>query len=485
MNWLQAIKYGIEAARPSVAAAPRRRLMPQVGSRARVSWDLAQGAVSGLVSGAWNASLGAHRVWHDLNLDSQALQKLSPHQILELLADISPEVSNALWQFLRFCNPGFKAIALRPSGATTAPQSHQRALDGIVQTISDRHGAIDLVLNRLFLGGFLRGSFVSELVFDEDMRQTLDLAIPDPASIAFRSHTDPLLGVIWEPGQWQNGHWVSLDLPTFSYVPIDPLPGRPEGRSPASPAILPAIFLLAMFHDLRRVVQQQGYPRIDLEIVAEQLLASMPSELEGDPDGFRIWAQQAVDQVVAEYGKLEPDDAYVHLDSIKVNRPVGTLDSSSLGAVAGLIASLERMLVRALKTMPLLQGITDGVSEANANRQWEMHAASIKALQHLVEQQLERLLGLALQAQGIPAIVQFRFAELRASEQYRDALTESLHIENTIKKYNAGWISQDQASMSITGQPADAPGPRATAVVSQITDVPIKEDSSGRVRSSI
>ncbi len=60
-------------------------------------------------------------------------------------------------------------------------------------------------------------------------------------------------------------------------------------------------------------------------------------------------------------------------------------------------------------------GINEATSETHANRQWEIHVAGIKSIQHLVEFVFERLGGLALRAQGLAAVVSFKFAELRAA----------------------------------------------------------------------
>jgi hypothetical protein len=121
------------------------------------------------------------------------------------------------------------------------------------------------------------------------------------------------------------------------------------------------------------------------------------------------------------------------------------------------------MLVRALKTIPLLFGVTDGVSEANANRQWEMYVAGIKAIQHLAEGLLEHLCTLALRAQGIPAVVQWRFAELRAAEMLRDAQTEQVELANVATKYQQGWIGQDEASQIAVDHKPDADAPRGAS----------------------
>lgn len=397
--------------------------------------------------------------WRLNNLDSKTLDRISTSELLSLLADVSPEISRALWDFLRFCNPGWEVTVTRP-GSENEDTRGKALLDDFIAELNDYHGSIDIVFGRLFFGAFMRGAFFGELILDETGRLPIDLATPDPSTARFKRIADEVRGSRWQLGQWQRGQWIPLEYPTIRYIPIDPAPGKPYGRPPVAPAVFTSLFLIGMLHDLRRVVQQQGYPRLDLGITLETLKNAMPMEVQSDPEKYREWVNATIDEVQTAYAKLEPDDAFIHTDAVVVNRPVGTVDSDSLGAIDGLIKGLERMVTRALKTMPLLMGSNEGVAESHANRQWEIHAAGIKSFQHLAETMLERFFTLALQVQGVQADVSFRFAELRASEMLRDAQTETMQIANERAKYQAGWTSQDEGALAITGHKADEPEPR-------------------------
>lgn len=399
--------------------------------------------------------------WQLLQLDIRNLDRMTPARLMELLADFSPEVSRALWDFLRLCNPGFETKALRP-GTDTQDETAQQATDAFIAALADQYGTFDIVVGRLFMGPPLRGAFCAELVLDRRGRLPLDIATPDPAGIRFRKRIDPDRGEVWEPGQWQNGQWVSLAIPTFRYIPVDPMPNTPYGRPLYAPALFVAIFLLGTLHDLKRVIQQQGYPRLDLSVAVPEAFTKNPGSI--SPESLQTFMQNLVDRVSAAYAQLDPDDAYIHTDNVTVNRPVGAVDANSLAGIDAVIAFLERMAVRALKTMPLMLSIPESSTEAEANRQFEIFAASIKSIQHYCETLLERLFTLALEAQGIQAQVKFRFAEMRAAEMLRDAQTEQTLIANAARLRDEGWITQDEASMRVTGKPAAAPGPvRQTA----------------------
>jgi hypothetical protein len=461
-----------EVVRTPSASAPEPR--PRVAARARVSSDapgqLLQGLLGGAVAGAL---LESEMTWRDAGLDARTLERMPPARVLALLADLSPEVSRALWDFSRLLNPGWKATAALPSGAAAGRGRHQAALDALLARLSARHGALDLVIGRLLTGGLLRGTFVAELVLDEAARQALALVTPDPATIEWRQTVrDAAVGPEWIPGQRQRGQFIALDRPTIRVVPIDPLPGLPGGRAPFAPALFAATFLMALLHDLRRVVQQQGYPRLDLAIKLDALRSSMPPQAAQDPTVFKAWVDGTITEVQRFYEALEPDDAFVHTDAVTVNRPVGTVDSSSLGAVDGLIEALVQALIRALKTIPILMGVTDGVSEANVRVQWRLFRATLRTLQHSVEQVLSQLLQLALEAEGIAATVTWKFAEVDLTDRMIDAQTEGMQIANAITAYQAGFISQDEAALMAVGRErADAPGPRrAPAPVPQEPD---------------
>lgn len=388
--------------------------------------------------------------WRVVNLDAATIRGMSAPRLLRVLADLSPDVSRSLWDFLRLVNPGFEATATYPNSDRRHPQG-QRALDAWTKSLQTLYGSMDVVIGRLHFGAFLRGALMAELVLDEQGRYPIDFATPDPSTARFRRTNDPVRGQIWELGQFQKSRWVLLDRPTIKYVPVDPAPGVPYGRSPAAPALFNSLFLLGLLGDLRRTVAQQGYPRYDLLINLEQLALLAGPSIKADPEAWKRFVDATTEAVSVAYNQLEPDSAFVHTDMVEVRPPTGAVSSDVLRGVSELIQVLERQLARALKSMPLLMGMVDGSSEANANRQWEIQAAGVKSVQHLSESLLSDLGTLMLNAQGINAECTWRFAELRAAELYRDAMTKALMVDTATKTYLMGWDSQESASLEATG----------------------------------
>lgn len=128
------------------------------------------------------------------------------------------------------------------------------------------------------------------------------------------------------------------------------------------------------------------------------------------------------------------------------------------------------MAARALKSTSLILETGSNPNENDSNRRWEIHAAGIKSLQHLCENMLESLLLVSLQAMGIQARVQFRFSELRASEMLRDEQTRQMRLQNNMGEYQAGYVSQNEASNNQVGHDADEQEPRAPVEAEGLTE---------------
>jgi hypothetical protein len=398
--------------------------------------------------------------WRRMDLDGERIKHMSASQLLRVLVEASPDVSRGLWDFLRLMNPGWTFTAYR-TGTHEADLDGQQILDGWLRRMNKLYGSVNVPVNRAHFAGFLRGALFSELVMDDRGRTAVDLATPDPDYARFRQYLDPVRGRVWLLGQYQAGLWVDLSgRETIQYIPIDPAPGSPYGRPICAPAIFSSLFLLGLLVDLRRVVAQQGYPRYDIEILLDALRKSAPPAILQSPLEWKKWVDRTIDDVKTQYDMLEPDSAFVHTDAVKINRPTGALSSDALSDIDPVIRALERQLARGLKTMPLLQGTIEGQSEANANRQWELQAVGIEAMQQLSEADLSEKGQLMCEAQGVQCDVEWRFVRFRASERYRDAMTSGLEIDNAAKLWMLGVISQDGLSEMTTGEPPDQPEPR-------------------------
>jgi hypothetical protein len=408
-----------------------------------------------------------------LDIDTNHLDWFTPRELLNMLIDVSPDISAAAWQFQRMCNPGFECRVYELGSDTVESSEGSQYVSTFFERLRQLYGSMDIVLGRYFMGAFLAGAFVSEIVLDQNF-DSIDLVAPDPEYIRFRKRKDPIRGEVWEPGQWQDGKFVSLDLPTFRYLPVDPVPASPYGRALAAPALFTAIFILSLLHDIKRVIMQQGYKRMDIELNTEMAFDNFNYDSQGN-DNFGSYVYSAINQVKNIYRTLQPDDAFIHTDMFSVNTPTGTIDLDSIGAVDKIMERLERQITRALKSNGVVMDTSNNTNESDSNRKWEIYAAGIKSLQHHCENMMESQLQVGMQAKGIQGRVMFRFAELRASEMLRDEQAQAMRTQNARNNYEAGFVSQDEASNYAVNHNADQPEPRKAVEPLDL----VKDDNSG------
>jgi hypothetical protein len=422
----------------------------------------------------------AESTWRWEQLDSDTLRRVPLSRLLLLLADLSPEVSKALWDWQRFNNPGYELHAYRP-GTETVDERAERSLKAFETRLAAQYGAIDVVLAGLFAGPFFRGAFFAELVLDPRGRLPVDLVTPDPAIARFRRQDDAVRGPIWQLGQADPRApqgFRPLDRPTVRYLPLDPV-FSPYGRPLIAPAVFSALFLLSLLHDLKRVVQQQGYKRLDVSLDLEAMKKAVPQLERSTLAEVSAFIEAQIGKIQEAFRNLKPDDTYVHDKAIIVNRPVGTADADSLGAIDALIRALERFLSRATKSAPFLLGLSESTTETQAIRQFEAFTQGIRAVQHHAENLLRYLFTLGLQAEGIRAEVRWRFAENRASEQLRDEQVRLLRNRNTAYEYDRGWASQDEAAEKTVGHKPDQAAPRTESRPASTVPPPAKEPGNG------
>jgi hypothetical protein len=397
------------------------------------------------------------------NLSERYIRGLKPSKLLELLSEASPEMSRALFDFIMMSCSGWEVDAIddneKPIDVST------QYLDDCMNRLRENYGAPEVLFVKYFMSIFLRGAVASELVLSKRGTDFVDIAAIDPESLEHHRERDATRGLVWRIYQRQGGELVDLNTPQVAYLPVHPFFKTNRGRPLAQPAIFVCFFLIATLQDLRRVIRQQGYPRVDISINIESLKRMIPAAQAANMQAVTELGNKLVKEVKAIYSQLKPDDTFVHTEVVTVNQPVGTMNHNSLGIVGDLISALERMATRALKTMPLLMATTDGVSEANANRQWEIHVAGIKSMQHYVESVLEKHGNLALRAKGLLGHTRFRFSELRAAELLRDAQVELINTTIARQQYDNGSINADEMAKKSAGKDkADAPEPRVAKI---------------------
>ncbi|MFW5891735.1 MAG: hypothetical protein ACOCUI_05900, partial [bacterium] len=226
-------------------------------------------------------------------LDYSLMETKTSEQLLKILMDNHPDVSFAVWEFMRIGSSNFNVTAYKirergEKGQIEENKDAQYVLDEYIRNLKNppitefyQHGnSLEKIVDKMIQFCIIHGAVSCEIGF-KDKDKLGDLFIVDPSSISFAT-TEKDGRII--PYQYQlNKGYVPLDIPSFIYEGLDEYGDNPYGRAPFQAVISTIFFQLQVLQDLRAVVHSQGYPRIDIKVLEETLMNNAPPQVRTHP----------------------------------------------------------------------------------------------------------------------------------------------------------------------------------------------------------
>ena len=339
--------------------------------------------------------------WNTLDINELTPGKVPTDRLLLLLTSVSSEIAKASFDFEKYMISSWTW--------DTEKDSSKKYIEDYFASIDTFGPSFDACLDKLASGAFVRGAYFFEVVLNN--KKPVGFHVADPILARFRHMDSDVYGQSEQLGQMQNGKFVPLDVPTVFYEVVHSVINSSYGKPLISPVIFPSIFLLGFLLDLRRVIRNQGYYKLDFSLDLEMLDQRIQKGIL-TPAEVNAFINQEIENVRSYYATLGPDDAYVHTSDIVVSDVSGSLNTSALSAIDAVIMVLQNQITLACKTIPILMGINNSTSETHANRQWEDYMAMIRSCQRALARALGKAFTLVLRYQGIQDKVIFKFSEL-------------------------------------------------------------------------
>jgi len=410
-------------------------------------------------------------------------QALSPQQLMELLADASPEVSAATWNLTRLGASEW-TYEVRSPNSTTGDTAGKALLDALLARVNPLAGGFAGLLAQWMQSVVLEGAACGECIPTADFTGVFDLVPVQPWTIFFRRDVaQELVPLQWQPmlasgaipdvtsgppqGAAQllanpttydrfDGFRV-LNTETFGYVALDPFIDDPYGRLPFASVVQMLAFEAQLYKDLRQWSHTHAWGRLDVSLLAERIEAVIPARIKANPAERLAFRDQYLNAIKTAYAALNPDDTFVHYDDVTVS---GISEAGQTFAIDNLIKIVERSLFRALRQLPILMGSNEGTTETWGTLQLEVYALGVQSLQAVVGQLVTHLLTTALHLFGSTSVVEFTFKKMRSTDRIKDEAARKLQIANEATVRDEGWQSQDEASIAVTGSKSVAPAPQ-------------------------
>lgn len=388
-------------------------------------------------------------VRRQLGYTNTQLNSMTIEDLLDNLMDSHPDVSFAVWNFLRIGNSGYTIKCYKLGSGKPYPQG-ERDIKELIQRLSlpnqekfQINRSFVNVLNQLMLSTVTRGAAALELVLLPGAVDVAFLAPVDPALVEFKYEQDRFV-------PYMNQGKISLDIPTFFYEALDARIDDPYGRSPIVSAINMIMFQMQILNDIKAVVHNQGYPRFDIKVLEEVLLNRMPVAVRHNEVEKAKWLNERLKEIVDMYNGLDPDDAFVHFNSLEVDMVGG-----KGGAVIDpekLMNAVDSLIMAGLKTLSTILGRrSTGNTESFAKIETKLYMQGVRAIQQNVEQIINRALTLFLNLRGKQAVVEFQFNALEIRTDLEQEQMRQIKFINQQFARDQGWIDQNEASNNAVG----------------------------------
>ena len=390
-------------------------------------------------------------------------------EAIHFLRKVTPDVSMAVWNFLRLANQGhtmqFYDVRDRKRRLPRA-EARWREFAERVNEISN--SGMDGLIDQLHAGAFLRGAMGLEAEVNSSRTDIVDLYPVIPQTIVWKLE-DRNGRKKWIPYQQQTMREVSLEpgKANFFWVPVDPDIEDPRGNLIMAPALWAIDFQLQILQDLQAVLHHQGWPRNDVSISLERLKERMPPEIKANPKKMSEWLWNEWNTIVQKLRSLNPDSDFVHFDEVTVQMAQGGNAARSLD-VRAVSELVDIQVLNGLKQMGIASNRVGGLGQTESwgSITFKIFCAGIASIQRGSKRLIEEVARLWLRVNGMQGIPVFEHnvVDWQSEEQKMNVLLlkQQFHVIAQLM----GWETGDQAAGEVLGVEKAVGSPAETIRVS-------------------
>lgn len=392
---------------------------------------------------------------------------------IEYLKRVNPDVSMAVWNFVRLANQGNEMHFYSLDGKTriTELENDWRNFASRINEISN--SGLDGLIDQLHYSSFLLGAMGVEVEVTDDRNDIYDVYPVKPQTIEWElKKVDGREK--WVP--YQMGGFGSKKVylddknANFFWVPADPDIGDPRGTLTMSPVLQAIDFQMQILQDLQAVLHHQGYPRNDISIKLERMMASCPPHIKNNPKELNQWLSNQYNEIVNMMENIAPDSDYVHFDDIDINMNSGANAGRSMD-VRAISELVDTQTLSGLKQMAIFMNRNQGVTESWGTVQFRIFTSGIQSCQRGSKRLIEEIARLWLRVNGIQANPHFSHNTIDWNSEEQRMNVKLLEQEFFAVAQMMGWIDKDVASQEVVGN--------AKAFSDPLTEIRVNFSSGG------
>lgn len=372
-------------------------------------------------------------------------------QAIEYLKRVNPDVSMAVWNFVRMANLGNETHFYAKDGKTrrTDLESKWRDFASGVNEISN--AGLDGLIDQLHYSSFLLGAMGVEVEVTPDRKDIYDVYPVKPQSIEWE--LKEIKGrKTWVPFQYDMHKKIYLDPDNanFFWVPSDPDIGDPRGTLTMTPVLQAIDFQMQILQDLQAVLHHQGYPRNDISIDLERLMTICPAHVKNNPKELSKWLDEQYGYIANMMENIAPDSDYIHFDNVKINMTGGANGGRSLD-VRAITEMVDVQVLNGLKQLGTFSNRHSGKTETYSTVEFLIVTQGIKSCQRGSKRIMEKIAELWLRVNGEQAIVKFKHNPINHQSEMDIQTLALMKQEYYAIAQGMGWVSPDEATQETIG----------------------------------
>ncbi|MCK4224846.1 MAG: hypothetical protein KAX39_06675 [candidate division Zixibacteria bacterium] len=382
-------------------------------------------------------------------------------RLYRFLRDSIPVLNSAIWTWTRICaSPSHFELkgpvgdparggAENPAKGEDDPKLLDNASEvlknldrRIYQHSFQKFGGADALLMQFFGSLFTDGAVCGELVLTPSRDKLDKFYFIDPATIRFKLKDD----TSWELYQEVDGVQVKLNPASTFYLGLDPDADDPRGKSILSSIPFVARVEERLLEDMQKTMHNAGYHRLHVTI-------KPPERFSGESDETYVSrANKYFEDTVEMMKELAPEDNPITWNDVGIEYigPSGHVASSNYWYINH--KALVEDICSGVHLDPFMLGYSYGPTRSWAQFKYELILRNVISIQRLAKRFMEWIRNIELALWGIPLESVHHFDNRKFFGMLEQREAEKIHLENIIRKKEAGFISEDQAKREIESE---------------------------------
>lgn len=379
---------------------------------------------------------------------------------VEFLKGVNPDVSMAVWNFVRLANQGneMEFYDVKSGNKLMDISDEWRDFAARVNEISN--AGLDGLIDQFHYSSFLLGAMGCEVEVAEDRKDIYDVYPVKPKTIEWElKKVDGRMK--WVPYQMNVFKRVYLDPKNanFFWVPADPEIGDPRGTLSMSPVLQAIDFQMQILQDLQAVLHHQGWPKDDYEINLERMMEYCPQSIRNDGNKLEEWLSMQYNNVINMLKGMEPDSDIVHFDDVKRNPGANAGNSTRSLDVRAINELVDVQVLNGIKQLGTFANRHTGKTETYATVEFRIFCSGIASCQRGSKRLIEEIARLWLRVKGLQATPKFKHDTIDWNSEKQRMDVNLMKQQFYAIAVMMGWVDNDVAAREVmkvenaTGEP--------------------------------